>query len=179
MQLGNKKSELWDKKSQLPFFYSVVEMGFHSLVTYIRQKWYLICSLSCLSLREDCPEYCVFENGVLMKKVASLSSYTPQLQDMVTFYLGCSFGFESALKAAGVPVRNVEQGKNVSMYKVSKHLGPGLRPCAVAPKAYYLSLLVSDVFPVWKLKTCPKGKSFRSECLCLFCFVFTDLSSLH
>uniref|UniRef100_A0A8C0YHT7 D-glutamate cyclase n=1 Tax=Cyprinus carpio carpio TaxID=630221 RepID=A0A8C0YHT7_CYPCA len=70
-------------------------------------------------IREDCPEYCVFENGVLAKKVASLSSYTPQLQDMVTFYLGCSFGFESALKAAGVPVRNVEQGKNVSMYKTS------------------------------------------------------------
>ncbi|XP_065144618.1 D-glutamate cyclase, mitochondrial isoform X1 [Paramisgurnus dabryanus] len=70
-------------------------------------------------IRDDCPEYCVFENGVLVKKVASLSSYTPQLQDMVTFYLGCSFGFEKALSAAGVPVRNVEQGKNVSMYKTS------------------------------------------------------------
>uniref|UniRef100_A0A8C1LC02 D-glutamate cyclase n=1 Tax=Cyprinus carpio TaxID=7962 RepID=A0A8C1LC02_CYPCA len=64
-------------------------------------------TLSCLSFREDCSEYCVFENSVLMKKVASLSSYTSQLQDMVTFYLGCSF------------VRNVEQGKNVSMYKTS------------------------------------------------------------
>lgn len=71
------------------------------------------------AFRDDCPEYCVFENGVLVKKVPSLSSYTPQLQDMVTFYLGCSFGFEKALKANGVPVRNVEQGKNVSMYKVS------------------------------------------------------------
>ncbi|XP_067311520.1 D-glutamate cyclase, mitochondrial isoform X2 [Pseudorasbora parva] len=70
-------------------------------------------------IREDCPEYCVFENGKLMKKIASLSSYTPQLADMVTFYLGCSFGFEAALEAAGVPVRNVEQGKNVSMYKTS------------------------------------------------------------
>ncbi|XP_052001987.1 D-glutamate cyclase, mitochondrial isoform X1 [Xyrauchen texanus] len=70
-------------------------------------------------IREDCPEYCVFENGVLVKKIPSLSSYTPQLQDMVTFYLGCSFGFEAALKAAGVPVRNVEQGKNVCMYKTS------------------------------------------------------------
>uniref|UniRef100_A0A673N7X9 D-glutamate cyclase n=1 Tax=Sinocyclocheilus rhinocerous TaxID=307959 RepID=A0A673N7X9_9TELE len=39
--------------------------------------------------------------------------------DIVTFYLGCSFGFEAALMAAGVPVRNVEQGKNVSMYKTS------------------------------------------------------------
>lgn len=84
-----------------------------------------------LSIREDCPEYCVFEKGKLMKKISSLSSYTPQLADMVTFYLGCSFGFEAALKAAGVPVRNVEQGKNVSMYKVSRHPRSGLHPCAV------------------------------------------------
>lgn len=40
------------------------------------------------------------------------------LSDMVCFYLGCSFGFEGRLKSAGVPVRNVEQGKNVSMYRV-------------------------------------------------------------
>lgn len=37
---------------------------------------------------------------------------------MVCFYLGCSFGFEGRLKEAGVPVRNVEQGRNVSMYRV-------------------------------------------------------------
>lgn len=37
---------------------------------------------------------------------------------MVSFYLGCSFGFEGSLKEAGIPVRNVEQGTNVSMYKV-------------------------------------------------------------
>lgn len=89
----------------------------------------------------------MFENGKLMKKISSLSSYTPQLADMVTFYLGCSFGFEAALKAAGVPVRNVEQGKNVSMYKVSRNPRPGLHPCAVA---YYLILLESDFFPSLK-----------------------------
>lgn len=38
--------------------------------------------------------------------------------DMVCFYQGCSFGFEGSLKKAGVVVRNVEQGRNVSMYKV-------------------------------------------------------------
>lgn len=37
---------------------------------------------------------------------------------MVSFYLGCSFGFEGSLMEAGIPVRNVEQGTNVSMYKV-------------------------------------------------------------
>ncbi len=99
----------------------------------------------------------MFENGVLMKKVASLSSYTPHLQDMVTFYLGCSFGFESALKAAGVPVRNVEQGKNVSMYKVSKHLGPGLRPCAVAPSLLHEFACVR-CFPCLEIENMTKRK---------------------
>uniref|UniRef100_A0A672I328 D-glutamate cyclase-like C-terminal domain-containing protein n=1 Tax=Salarias fasciatus TaxID=181472 RepID=A0A672I328_SALFA len=41
------------------------------------------------------------------------------LSDMVSFYLGCSFGFEGKLKDAGVPVRNVEQGSNVSMYRTA------------------------------------------------------------
>ena len=36
---------------------------------------------------------------------------------MVCFYLGSSFGFEGHLREAGVPDRNVEQGKN-GMYKV-------------------------------------------------------------
>ena len=72
----------------------------------------------CFMFRDDCPQYCVFEKGVLVSKVASLAPYTAQLQDMVTFYLGCSFSFERALEKAGVPVRNVEQGRNVSMFKV-------------------------------------------------------------
>ncbi|XP_036448746.1 D-glutamate cyclase, mitochondrial isoform X2 [Colossoma macropomum] len=70
-------------------------------------------------IRDDCPQYCVFEKGVLVSKVASLAPYTAQLQDMVTFYLGCSFSFEQALEKAGVPVRNLEQGRNVSMFKTS------------------------------------------------------------
>ena len=61
----------------------------------------------------------MFENGVLTNKVVDLLAYTTQLQDMVSFYLGCSFSFERALEKAGVPVRNVEQGRNVSMFRVS------------------------------------------------------------
>jgi len=37
---------------------------------------------------------------------------------MVTFYLGCSFSFEKAVQNAGIPIRNIEQKCNVSMYKV-------------------------------------------------------------
>nr|XP_046268557.1 D-glutamate cyclase, mitochondrial isoform X2 [Scatophagus argus] len=94
---------------------------------------------SCLPLakhadiRTDISQYCVYEEGRLVKRVSSLQSYSTQprissgLQavhhgpwsDMVCFYLGCSFGFEGRLKNARVPVRNVEQGTNVSMYRTS------------------------------------------------------------
>ena len=37
-------------------------------------------------------------------------------EKMVTFYLGCSFTFEDRLLSSGIPVRNITQGKNVSMY---------------------------------------------------------------
>lgn len=94
---------------------------------------------SCLPLakhadiRTDISQYCVYEEGRLVKTVSSLESYSTQLRtaseqqaghhgqwsDMVCFYLGCSFGFEGKLKHAGVPVRNVEQGKNVSMYRTA------------------------------------------------------------
>ena len=32
-------------------------------------------------------------------------------------FKGCSFSFERALMAAGVAVRNIDQGCNVSMYR--------------------------------------------------------------
>ncbi len=46
---------------------------------------------------------------------------------MVSFLLGCSFSFENALSAAGVPVRNIEEGKNVSMYITSRTCRPAGR----------------------------------------------------
>ena len=36
--------------------------------------------------------------------------------ELVSFLLGCSFSFEWGLMNAGIPLRHVEQGKNVSMY---------------------------------------------------------------
>ncbi|KAJ8393064.1 hypothetical protein AAFF_G00069680 [Aldrovandia affinis] len=70
-------------------------------------------------IRTDCPKYCVFENGRLVAQVPDLMSFSQKMQDMVAFYLGCSFTFEQALQGAGVPVRNVEQKRNVSMFRTS------------------------------------------------------------
>ncbi|XP_067469892.1 D-glutamate cyclase, mitochondrial isoform X1 [Thunnus thynnus] len=86
-------------------------------------------------IRTDISQYCVYQEGRLVKTVSSLQNYSSQpssrtaseqlavhhgqWSDMVCFYLGCSFGFEGRLKKAGVPVRNVEQGRNISMYRTS------------------------------------------------------------
>jgi uncharacterized protein YcsI (UPF0317 family) len=37
----------------------------------------------------------------------------------VTFVIGCSFSFEQALREAGMPLRHVQQGKNVAMYRTN------------------------------------------------------------
>ena len=68
-------------------------------------------------LRTDLPLYRVFRGGALVDEPADLASLWSD--DLVSFLLGCSFTFESALIEAGIPVRHVEQGTNVPMYITS------------------------------------------------------------
>ncbi|XP_041903096.1 D-glutamate cyclase, mitochondrial isoform X3 [Corvus kubaryi] len=70
-------------------------------------------------IRTDCLQYRKYEHGACTGSLKSLKEYSEQLKDMVTFYLGCSFSFEKAVQKAGIPIRNVEQNCNVSMYKTS------------------------------------------------------------
>lgn len=70
-------------------------------------------------VRTDISQYCVYEDGKFIQNVSSLQNYSNSRMswpDTVCFYLGCSFGFEGRLRQAGVPVRNIQQGTNVSMY---------------------------------------------------------------
>jgi uncharacterized protein YcsI (UPF0317 family) len=74
-------------------------------------------------LRTDLPRYWVFEQG---RRVAEVEDATPYWRDdLVAFLTGCSFTFEWALLAAGVPLRHVDCGTNVAMYRTA-------RPCAEA-----------------------------------------------
>ena len=65
-------------------------------------------------LRTDVPRYCVYRDGALASEVTDLRSVWRD--DFVSFLLGCSFTFESALLQAGVPVRHIEEGRNVPMF---------------------------------------------------------------
>lgn len=73
-------------------------------------------------LRTDLPRYRIYEAGRLREEVEDVRGAAHA--GMVSFLLGCSFSFENALQAAGVPVRNIEEGKNVSMYVTSRNCRP-------------------------------------------------------
>ncbi|MBJ7553868.1 putative hydro-lyase [Marinomonas spartinae] len=70
-----------------------------------------------IDLRYDIPEYCIYRHG---EKVDNCTDIADLWQDdFVTFILGCSFSFESALSQAGLTPRNVEEQVNVSMYETN------------------------------------------------------------
>jgi uncharacterized protein YcsI (UPF0317 family) len=69
-------------------------------------------------LRTDLPRYKIFENGEFKTDVEDVSDYFDA--GMVSFLLGCSFSFENAMVAAGLPIRNMQEDKNVSMYITNK-----------------------------------------------------------
>jgi uncharacterized protein YcsI (UPF0317 family) len=68
-------------------------------------------------VRTDVPRYRVYQNGELVDEPTDLHRWWRD--DLVAFLIGCSFTFENALLQAGVPVRHVEQGRNVPMYRTS------------------------------------------------------------
>ena len=73
-------------------------------------------------LRDDLPRYRVYRHGELVDEPTSLRAWWRD--DLVGFLLGCSFTFESALLQAGVPVRHVEAGCNVPMYRTDRPCRP-------------------------------------------------------
>lgn len=68
-------------------------------------------------LRTDLPRYRVYRHGELVEEPTDARSVWRD--DLVAFLLGCSFTFESALQAAGAPVRHIDEGRNVPMYRTS------------------------------------------------------------
>ena len=68
-------------------------------------------------LRTDLPAYRMWENGTLVEEPTDITHHWRS--DLVSFLVGCSFTFENALLASGVPVRHIEEGRNVPMYRTS------------------------------------------------------------
>ena len=69
-------------------------------------------------LRTDVPRYRVFRHGQPdAQEPTDIRAFWRD--DFVAFLLGCSFTFENALAAAGLPVRHWQTKSNVPMYRTS------------------------------------------------------------
>lgn len=69
---------------------------------------------------KDFPKYRIWRNGVLEKEVTDITDYWQD--DFVYFLIGCSFSFESELLEADVPVRHIQENKNVPMFNTNIEL---------------------------------------------------------
>ncbi|MFJ9690843.1 putative hydro-lyase [Kitasatospora sp. NPDC101183] len=78
-------------------------------------------------LRTDVPLYRVWENGERTAEPTDVLDVWRD--DLVSFLIGCSFTFESALLAAGIPLRHIAERRNVAMYVTD-------RPCTPAGRMH-------------------------------------------
>ena len=76
-------------------------------------------------LATDAPGYRVYRGGELVEERADVAALWQP--DFVSFLIGCSFSFEHALEQAGVPLRHVQQRRNVAMYRTSVPCAPAGR----------------------------------------------------
>jgi uncharacterized protein YcsI (UPF0317 family) len=65
-------------------------------------------------IRTDIPLYNIYQKGKLVNIVKEIRNLWKA--DFVSFLLGCSFSFEEALLRSKIPVRHIEENKNVPMF---------------------------------------------------------------
>ena len=68
-----------------------------------------------IDIRTDVSRYRIFRSGELTEEPSDIIDLWTD--DLVTVALGCSFTFETALLRHGIPVRHIETGRNVPMYR--------------------------------------------------------------
>ena len=90
-----------------------------------------------LDIRRDVPRYRVFRKGMPGESVTDLEGLWRD--DFVTFVIGCSFSFETALARDDIPVRHIEAGRNVAMYVTNietEQAGPFGGPMVVSMRSF-------------------------------------------
>jgi uncharacterized protein YcsI (UPF0317 family) len=90
-----------------------------------------------VDIRTDVPRYRVWHRGELVGEPTDIRDLWRD--DLVTFVIGCSFSFEQALMDAGLPLRHVQQGKNVAMYRTNlqtEAAGPFHGPMVVSMRPF-------------------------------------------
>jgi uncharacterized protein YcsI (UPF0317 family) len=68
-----------------------------------------------IDICSDVPRYRLWRDGVMIEEPTDISHLWRK--DLVTFVIGCSFSFEQALLDSGLPLRHIQQNRNVAMYR--------------------------------------------------------------
>jgi len=77
-------------------------------------KYELALTAPTADIRVDISLYRVYQDGKLTAEINDIKKYWNS--ELVSFLLGCSFTFETALLRAGISLRHIDEGKNVPMY---------------------------------------------------------------
>ena len=102
--------------------------------------------------RTDLPRYIVYRNGHIVENVSDLNEFESAWDDYVSFYLGCSLAFETALVEGGV---ELGYGKNESLYTTNITLHPVgpfegkmiVYKCMIAKDQLKKAFMISSRFP--------------------------------
>lgn len=111
-------------------------------------------ALGDIDIRTDIAFYRIFRDGVAESEVSDLN--TVWRDDLVSFVLGCSFSFESALSRAGIPVPHIAAERNAPMYITNiqtKEAGPFGGPLVVSMRAFtpedaIQAIVLSERYPL-------------------------------
>jgi len=90
-----------------------------------------------LDIRTDVPRYRVWRDGEVVEEPTDIVAYWRD--DLVAFVLGCSFSFEEALMAEGLPIRHIERKVRVPMYRTNiecASVGPFAGPMVVSMRPF-------------------------------------------
>ena len=74
------------------------------------------------NILNEIPKYNILKEGALVETLKDITHYASE--DLVFFLIGCSFSFENALIKNGMPLRHIDEQKNVSMYRTNIKLTP-------------------------------------------------------
>jgi uncharacterized protein YcsI (UPF0317 family) len=75
-----------------------------------------------IDIRTDVPRYRVWQRGEVVAEPTDLREHWRD--DLVTFVIGCSFSFEQALIESGLPIKHVDAGCNVPMFRTGIATAP-------------------------------------------------------
>jgi len=84
----------------------VIDAGYHSKILAPNAN-----------ILNEIPRYTILRDGKVVEEVLDMTPYYSD--DLVFFLIGCSFSFENALIQNGMPLRYVDEKKNVAMYRTN------------------------------------------------------------